>query len=67
MLSGTVGGCIRSSSLNERHKVYCEVFIHFTRLLISAFKNIHPEEEELEYYERPLKHGVQYMSENIFI
>ncbi|XP_070406557.1 protein-methionine sulfoxide oxidase mical3a isoform X3 [Nothobranchius furzeri] len=28
-------------------------------------KNIHPEEEELEYYERPLTHRVQYMSERM--
>lgn len=29
-------------------------------LLVSAFKNAPPEEEELEYYEGPLKHRVQF-------
>ncbi len=28
-------------------------------LLISAFKHLSPEEEELEYYEMPLKYGVE--------
>lgn len=38
-----------------------EVLIQYVCLLISAFKHLcnSPEEEELEYYERPLKHGVE--------
>lgn len=38
-----------------------EVLIQYVCLLIFAFKNLRktPEEEELEYYEMPLKYGVE--------